>query len=213
MHSPQPSETSLSTGNNTLFARDGKLTPPARLLLLLGALLLIGTYFVPIWRIELWAPQYPEGLYLGIWLTHLTGNVDSINNLNHYIGMKTIHQESFPEFRVLPYAIGVLMAAGVLAAAVGRRWAATAWLVALVLFLTIAMVDFYQWEYDYGHNLDPKAPIKLEGMSYQPPLIGYKQLLNFEAYSLPDTGAWLIGIATAFAALVVLLSYWKRQPR
>lgn len=188
----------------------GKLPVGARLLLALGALLLVGTYYVSVWRIELWAPQYPEGLVMSIWLDHLTGNIESINNLNHYIGMKTVHEESFPEFRILPAAIGVLIGMGALAALLGRRWAAVAWLVALVLFLTVAMVDFYRWEYDYGHNLDPKAPIKVEGMSYQPPLIGYKQLLNFEAYSLPDTGAWLIGIATLLAALAVGWSFWRR---
>lgn len=35
----------------------------------------------------------------------------------------------------------------------------------------IGFVDFYLWEYDYGHNLNPKAPIKIPGQSYQPPLI------------------------------------------
>jgi copper chaperone NosL len=28
-------------------------------------------------------------------------------------------------------------------------------------------------------------------MAYQPPLIGFKQLLNFGAYSIPDIGGWL----------------------
>jgi copper chaperone NosL len=65
------------------------------------------------------------------------------------------------------------------------------------------MVDFYRWEYQYGHNLDPTAPIQVPGMAYQPPLIGYKQLLNFSAYSAPDKGGWaMIGagvlLATAF---------------
>lgn len=189
----------------------GSLSIWNRLPLVLGALLLVGTYFVPLWRIELWAPQYPEGLYLQIWLTHLTGDVASINNLNHYIGMKTIHQESFPEFRILPYVVGGLAVLGAGAAVVARRWAAWTWLIVLVLFLGASMLDFYLWEYDYGHNLDPKAPIKVAGMSYQPPLIGYKQLLNFEAYSLPDVGAWLIGSATGLAALAVGLSYWPKN--
>ncbi|GAA4383818.1 hypothetical protein [Hymenobacter koreensis] len=182
------------------------LTLAMRLLLGLGALLLLVTYWVPVWRIDLFAPQYPEGLQMTIWLDHLSGNVDSINGLNHYIGMRSIDENMFPEFKVLPYVVGALAGWGLLAAALGRRWAVGVWLTALLVFLAAAMVDFYRWGYDYGHNLDEHAAIRIEGMTYQPPLIGYKQLLNFEAYSLPSYGAYLIAGATLLAALVLWLS-------
>ncbi|MFC7671193.1 hypothetical protein ACFQT0_30200 [Hymenobacter humi] len=181
-----------------------------RLLLVLGALLLLATYWVPVWRIDLFAPQYPEGLQMTIWLDHLSGNIDSINGLNHYIGMRTIEEKMFPEFRVLPYLIGALAGWGLLAAALGRRWPVGVWFTALLVFLAAAMVDFYRWGYDYGHHLDEHAAIKIEGMTYQPPLIGYKQLLNFEAYSLPSYGAYLIAGATLMAGLVLWLSRARR---
>ncbi len=67
------------------------------------------------------------------------------------------------------------------------------------------MFDFYRWEYNYGHNLDPSAAIRVPGMSYQPPLIGYKQLLNFGAYSIPDAGGWIfLGVALALIIGVFL---------
>ena len=66
------------------------------------------------------------------------------------------------------------------------------------------MVDFYRWNYNYGHNLDPNAAIIVPGMSYQPPLIGYKQLLNFGAYSMPATGGMLF-ITTGILLLLVVL--------
>ena len=53
------------------------------------------------------------------------------------------------------------------------------------------MVDFWRWEYNYGHNLDSHAAIVVPGMSYQPPLLGYKQLLNFAAFSIPNIGGWI----------------------
>ncbi|WP_065814188.1 hypothetical protein [Hymenobacter sp. DG25B] len=185
------------------------ITPVLRVLLVLASLLLLATFWVPVWRIDLFAPQYPEGLQMNIWLTHLSGNIDSINGLNHYIGMRIIEEKMFPEFRILPYVVGALVAWGLLAAAVARRWLVGTWLTGLLVFLAAAMVDFYRWGYDYGHNLDPHAAIKLEGMTYQPPLIGYKQLLNFEAYSLPDVGAWFIGAAAGLAALVI----WRSAAR
>lgn len=75
----------------------------------------------------------------------------------------------------------------------------------------ISMVDFYRWEYDYGHKLDPEAPIQVPGMSYQPPLLGYKQLLNFGAYSIPDVGGWLFvgaGVLLFIAYLIILQPKW-----
>jgi copper chaperone NosL len=57
------------------------------------------------------------------------------------------------------------------------------------------MYDFYMWEYDYGHQLNPDAPIKVPGMTYQPPLIGSKQLLNITAVSLPSTAAIVIFVS------------------
>jgi copper chaperone NosL len=65
------------------------------------------------------------------------------------------------------------------------------------------MVDFYRWNYNYGHNLDPNAAIQVPGMAYQPPLIGFKQLLNFGAYSIPDLGGWLLIAAGLLIGLAV----------
>lgn len=175
-----------------------------RILMVLCSLALVAVIFLPIWRIELDAAQYPEGLELQIYSYKLAGQVEIINGLNHYIGMKTLHVEDFVEFTVLPYIIGVF-ALGFLAVGIAnkRKWVYILF-VAFLIFGIVAMVDFYIWEYNYGHNLSPDAPIKVPGMSYQPPLIGYKQLLNFGAYSIPDIGGWIFiacGLILAFAAI------------
>ena len=82
-----------------------KLNRNSRIILFLSAILLMVVLFVPMWSIELNAPQYPEGLGLSIYANKLGGNVDIINGLNHYIGMKTLHEKDFAEFIVLPYCI------------------------------------------------------------------------------------------------------------
>lgn len=164
-----------------------------------GAVLFIAL-FVPIWQIQLTAPQYPEGLELFIHADKLSGDVDIINGLNHYIGMRELHENDFVEFKVLPYIIAVLGLIGLLAATINRRALFFLWVSIFLIFGILAIIDFYIWLYDYGHNLDPKAPIQVPGMSYQPPLIGFKQLLNFGAYSIPATGGWvMIGSAVLTA--------------
>ena len=183
-----------------------------RLVLVLCGAGLIAVLFVPMWRIDLQAPQYPEGLMLLIYPNKLAGNVDIINGLNHYIGMKTLHSEDFIEFKLLRYIIGFFALAFFIVAATGKRKLLNTLFVLFVCFGILAMYDFWRWEYDYGHNLNPDAAIIVPGMAYQPPLIGFKQLLNFGAYSMPDIGGWIFVSVGALLLLTVIME-WKRRKR
>jgi len=184
-----------------------RISTTSRIFVLLSAVMLVVSLFVPLWQIDLDAPQYPEGLNLKIYTNKLGGDVDIINGLNHYIGMKTLHTEDFIEFSILRY---IIMAYALLFAITGLVGGKKMLYVAFALFVAfgvVAMVDFWRWEYNYGHNLDPHAAIIVPGMAYQPPLIGFKQLLNFGAYSIPDTGGWLfIGCGVLILLAVVLES-------
>lgn len=181
------------------------LKPISRFLFLMSAACIALSILYPIWRIELDAPQYPEGLRLVIGANGLGGDVDIVNGLNHYIGMKTLHSEDFFEFKLIRPLLMVLSLSLLLFAVFGKvrfiKWV----LIAFVVMGIVALGDFWRWEYDYGHHLNPDAAIVVPGMSYQPPLIGFKQLLNFGAFSIPDTGAWLIVLSVVFIALALWL--------
>jgi copper chaperone NosL len=184
-----------------------------RIVVVVAMLMLAAAIFLPIWRIELSAPQYPEGLTLQIFANGLAGDVDIVNGLNHYIGMHTLHSTDFIEFTLLPYILGVLVLAGLITAGINKKYVYYTYIALFMFVAIISMVDFYRWEYNYGHNLDPNAAIQVPGMYYQPPLIGYKQLLNFGAYSVPDTGGWLFigaGILVFVAYLLILQPQWFR---
>ncbi len=180
------------------------------LLILCGMALFLVNYF-PIWRIELDAPQYPEGLELLIFSKGLAGDVAIINGLNHYIGMKTLHTEDFMEFTVLPYLIVFFALAFIAAGAWGKRAGGYSVVALFIVFGVLAMVDFWKWEYDYGHNLDPAAAIKVPGMAYQPPLIGFKQLLNFGAFSIPASGGWIFIAAGVIAVACMGYEWWDNR--
>lgn len=188
------------------------LRPISRVAVAIAALGIGALLVVPIWRIDLMAPQYPEGLYLQIFHDRFAGDVRNINGLNHYIGMATIENDMFPEFAIMRYAIGLLVGWGVVSALIGRRGALFTWLMVLGAFVLWAMWDMYSWGYKYGHDLDPHAAIKVEGMAYQPPLFGHKQLLNFDAWSLPDMGGWILFASISIACLVWFIEWrWPRK--
>jgi copper chaperone NosL len=191
------------------------LTVRARVLVAVAALLLLPMFFTPIWRVYLQAPQYPEGIGMQIWINTVTGikenDLDNINNLNHYIGMKRIEPDAIPELRIMPFIVGALVLTGAAAAALGRRRLAQGW-VALFLVVSLAgLADFWKWEYDYGHDLDMEnAIIKVPGMTYQPPLIGSKQLLNFTATSIPGPGGIAAMVALGLGVLALVID--RRRP-
>lgn len=183
----------------------------ARALTALAAVLLLAVCFFPIWRIGLVAPQYPEGLGMRIHVNTIKGatehDLTNINNLNHYIGMKTIEPESIPELRVMPWIVTGLAASALLVAAFGRRKLLYGWTALFAVVGVAGLVDFWLWEHDYGHNLDEAtAIIKIPGMTYQPPLIGSKQLLNFTATSWPDVGGVAAGLAFLCGLVAVVLT-------
>jgi copper chaperone NosL len=171
--------------------------------------MLVTVFFLPAWRIDLFAPQYPEGLMMNIWINKLTGNVDIINGLNHYIGMKPFSEASFPEFKYLQYVVCAYMLFGLLIALTGKKRLLQIYVLLSFVGGSLAIYDFYNWEYKYGHDLDPRAAIQVPGMSYQPPLFGHKRLLNFDAYSFPDIGGWIV-IASVVLAILILVFEWYR---
>jgi copper chaperone NosL len=176
-----------------------------RIALIICGVVLCAALIVPIWRIELNAPQYPEGLTLLIYANRLGGSVDIINGLNHYIGMKTLHANDFAEFVVLPYIIAFFAISFIAAGLFAKKNLLYTLFVLFVIFGVLAMIDFWRWEYDYGHNLNPDAAIVVPGMAYQPPLIGFKQLLNFGAYSVPDIGGWIFVAAGTILLILVII--------
>ena len=184
----------------------------SRGLIALASLIMIGIYFKPLWEITLYAPQYKEGLRMIIWVNKIQGgtphDLRNINLLNHYVGMKKIDPNSIPELKILPIIFGFMILFGFIVAITGSRKLLYTWVILLAVIGIASLVDFWWWEYDYGHNLNPHAPIKIPGMAYQPPMFGCKHLLNFKACAFPSTGTYLLalsGIIGVLAAGVEIL--------
>jgi copper chaperone NosL len=177
-----------------------------RRLIGLAALVLLPVFFVPVlpvWVMKMRAPQYPEGLTLTIYSNTIAGDLDKINTLNHYVGMKAIAPGDFREFTYLPQLLTVFGVMALLAAWFNRRWiAALGWL-AFTLFAVVMFRDYAIWLWRYGHELNPHAAITLP--SFTPPLIGYSKMANFRVLSLPGIGTLLLGLAWLLGPVVLWL--------
>lgn len=186
-----------------------------RWLIGLAAAAVLGVFVFPLWRVTLEAPQYPEGIGMLILVDGVTGvkehDLDNINGLNHYIGMQRIEPDAIPELRYMPWIAGLIVLSGLYVAWRGARGLCIGWSIAVLATLGAGVYDFWRWEYDYGHQLNPDAAIRIPGLTYQPPLFGSKQILNFVAHSYPAIGGWmLIGAGTVIGLVLLSLLLSRR---
>jgi copper chaperone NosL len=187
------------------------LAPGPRLLLLIAFLLLIPTYLMPLWKLTMFAPQYPDGLRLGIYSYKLEGgnngqDVKEINILNHYIGMKELTTAEFTEFKWIPFVVGML---GLLFLRAPVHGKLSDLIDVFVLYLYFALFSLWSFGYklyNYGHNLAPTASVKVP--PFMPPVFGYKKLANFEVYSYPAAGSYALA-AVALVLLIAFVLAWR----
>lgn len=198
----------LDTLNRHLDIRLG-LTP--RLLLVVSAALLAVTLTLPLWNLTMFAPQYPDGLRMDIYTHQLQGgnkgqDIREINVLNHYIGMRDLSNEDFTEFKWMPFALGILALLMLRSAVHGSMASLVDAVVLFVYFGAFSLWSFAYKMYMYGHELAPGAPVKVP--PFTPPVFGYQQIANFEVYSYPRAGTYVM-LAAAVALFVALGIAWR----
>ena len=182
-----------------------------RALLVVAAVTLAATLVFPLWNMTMFAPQYPDGLRLDIYTQELRGgnggqDLKEINLLNHYIGMRDLANDDFTEFKWMPFVIGALALLFLRAAVHGTMAALVDGAVVFCYFGGFSLWSFGFKLYQYGHNLAPTAAVKVP--PFTPPMFGYKQMANFEVYSYPAAGTYLMA-ATALAILVAIVVAWR----
>ncbi len=182
-------------------------------LLVLAALLLFPTYFLPLWKLTMFAPQYPDGLRLGIYSFKLEGgnagqDTKEINLLNHYIGMKDLAAEDFTEFKWMPFVIGALALLLLRTAVLGKLGTLVDLFVLFFYFAAFSLWSFGYKLYRYGHDLAPTAAVK--DPPFMPPLYGHRKLANFDVYSYPAAGSYALAAVAVLLAVALWLA-WRES--
>ena len=182
------------------------VSPRARLAVLgVGAFLLLAPFF-PLWQITMFAAQFPEGLRMSIFAHKIVGgsagaDLQGINILNHYIGMREIQAADFVEMKFIPFALGVFFLIGLRAAAFAKVRDVIDLTVLFLYFSAFSFGVFWYRMHSYGHSLSPEAPIKVA--PFTPPVFGHQHIANFDVYSYPGVGTVLL-MAFGLGLLTVL---------
>jgi len=167
-----------------------------------------------LWTLHFMAPQYPNGLDLYVYTYTIAGgnggiDLPEINTLNHYVGMKKLDPVDFRDLDFIPFAMGGLVLLTLRVAVIGDVRALLDLAALTGYFGLFAIGRFIYMLYNYGHSLDPRAPIRME--AFMPPILGTKQMGNFVVSSWPAAGTWLM---TVFAAIVMGFAIWHTlRPR
>ena len=179
----------------------------SRFVLAALAVPLMLSFFFPLWRIYMVAPQYPKGLELLIFAHTVEGDIFEVNTLNHYIGMAAIDRASLSDLDWIPFALGILVMLTLRVAAIGSLRSLIDLFIMFVYFSAFSMARFVYKMYVFGHNLDPTAPFDIE--PFTPAILGTKQVANFITTSLPGVGTLLIGLFAL--GLIAVLAWNLRQ--
>lgn len=193
---------------NLLLGRPLDLAP--RVLMVVATACLIATFFLPLWRMTMFAPQYQDGLRLDIYSHSLAGarggqDLKEINLLNHYIGMRPLAEADFMEFKWMPFVIGgiaLLILRAVVHGTIAALLDAT---VVFVYFGAFTLWSFGYKLYRYGHDLAPTAAVKIA--PFTPPMFGYQRIANFEVYSYPQGATYAMTVAMLLLALAFVLAW------
>jgi len=176
-------------------------------LLLAARVLLLVSLFLPYWHMALHAPQYPDNLHLTAYMNHLAGDVEEIDGLNHYIGMRPLEEAAQFE-----RSIGVFVMIGFVVLLEVASWIHSRWAVLLVLpavlFPVVFLLDLHLWMSHFGLNLDPDAPLSSAIEPFVPPILGTGVIGQFKTVASPGAGLILSSIASI--VLILALFFHRR---
>lgn len=191
---------------------DVPLRVPARLLLVALIVPLLASFAFPLWQISMKAPQYPDGLTMDIYSYRVVGgndghDVQEINVLNHYIGMHTITREELRDLDWIPFGLIAMAMLALRAALLGNVRTMIDLSMIAAFISVVAFGRFVYMLYEFGHHLDPKAPVRVE--PFMPVVFGSKQIANFMTRSMPQAGSMLMGVFTMGVWGITVWYLWR----
>jgi hypothetical protein len=205
---PTPAPSAESTAQAAAAARAPSYGLSTTLLIGAAALL-VASIFFPYWKLRLNAPQYPQGLYLTVFLDHVEGDIREIDGLNHYIGMAPLSDAAQIERELGPLAmVAVVLMVGA-TAFIHRMWFAPLTLPAMLLPV-IFLGDMFYWLRRYGQSLDPTAALSGAVEPFTPTILGHGKIGQFSTDANVELGFWM---AVGASILINLGLHYRRAAR
>ena len=137
-------------------------------------------------------------------------DLQGINILNHYIGMREIRAQDFPEMKFIPFALGLFFLLGLRTAVFARVHQLVDLLVLFLYFGLFSLGAFFYRMYTFGHQLSPEAAFKVP--PFTPPIFGHQHIANFDVYSYPGLGTYLLGAYGLLLGVLLVIEARRKPP-
>jgi len=164
-----------------------------------AAFILLISIFMPYWKLTLMAPQYPAGLKMETYVNRVTGDVDEIDGLNHYIGMRSLREAA-----ELERSLSIIMILALILLVAGSIYTHSPFALILtipaILYPVVFLADLYFWMHNFGMNLNPHAPLSNAVKPFVPPLLGEGLVGQFKTVA-----SWEIGLFMSFASSIFII--------
>ncbi|HET9477279.1 MAG TPA: cytochrome C [Dehalococcoidia bacterium] len=177
----------------------------------IACVLLAATLLLPLWKMELVAPQYPAGLVMKAYGYKFADDPNSyyddvreINGLNHYIGMKPIEEVTEMKLFIPGVAATILGTLIVSFVAWKRKWFRALIVTGFWFMPLFFVVDLQYWLYHYGHTMDEHAALNTG--AFTPKVWGTTKVWNFHSETGFEIGFYLMiaaAMVISFLPLVI----------
>lgn len=179
--------------------------------LVIAAVFLLTSLFLPYWSLILHAPQYPKGLVIHAYVDHLEGDVQEIDGLNHYIGMRPLNEAAQLERKISFFAITAMALLIIAAIFIHSHWSLLLALPAILL-PPVFLIDLYFWMNHFGQNLDPTAALSSSIAPFTPTILGEGVIGQFRTEAIADIGLLLAMAASVFIIIGLYLQRRAYKP-
>jgi len=180
----------------------------SRVLILLAAILVLPALFTPLWQVSFESSRYPNGLQLNVYSHKLEGGTDfdllEINALNYYMGIRSLEEEKFIEFRWLPFVLGAVVLLSLRAIVLGKMSKLVDLFFVVSYAGIFALWSFQKSLYAYGHNISGSASVKIE--PFTPPLFGSITVGHVDVHGSPGFGAFCMVLVPLVLLAAIFLS-------
>lgn len=159
--------------------------------LLISALLLLCSIFLPYLVTIFTSPQYPDrSPVVNIYLDRIGGDIHEFQVVGRYIGLKIPPQLPEFDYKIILFLITLLALVTGISAFLGQKFRRIILILLIISGIGLAALAQYRM-YETGHNLDPTAPMRYAIKPFTPPVVGIVKVHRITIYHLPHVGTLL----------------------
>jgi nitrous oxidase accessory protein len=176
-----------------------------------AAALLLIAMALPWWRMDSRAPQYGQRvLVVDVSPTGVRGDIQELDGLGHYIGMRTLDTFAPIERMLAPYAVLAVALAALALPFVRSRRLRLALAVPVVAVPMGFVLDLWAWQQYAVTHLDPTAALNMIANRVQARVLGEYAVAQFHVNAYFQAGFWLVVVAAA-NVLGFLVAEWPNS--